>query len=97
MLYILAALAHGGANPMPTPAELKLGGLLTMADSKSVLGWWWRWSGGFAAMLFRLHLVMGLEVVLVYGVVLVSGNVVFDPEIETPIFCGLMWFVGCGW
>jgi hypothetical protein len=39
MLYILVALAHGGANPMPTPAELKLGGLLTVVDSKFVLGW----------------------------------------------------------
>jgi hypothetical protein len=78
-MYTLLALAHGGANPMPTPAELKLGGLLTVADSKLVLGWWWKWSKGFAAMLIRLQSVMGLAVVLVYGVVLVAGIVVFDP------------------
>jgi hypothetical protein len=49
MIHILVALAHGGANPMPTPAGLKLGGLLMVVVVAMVSGGWWRWLGCFAA------------------------------------------------
>jgi hypothetical protein len=55
IIYILVALAHGGASPMPTPAELMLGGLLTMVEVVTSLWWWWKWSEGCVSTLFRLH------------------------------------------
>jgi hypothetical protein len=38
------ALAHRGAIPLPTPAGLKLGGLLRVAAVEVVLRWWLEWS-----------------------------------------------------
>jgi hypothetical protein len=37
-------LAHRGAIPLPTPAGLKLGGLLRVAAVELVLRWWADWS-----------------------------------------------------
>jgi hypothetical protein len=59
IMHTLAALAHGGANPMPTPAGLKLGGLLMEPVVEVVYGTSWVWIGGFSARKFQLQLTFG--------------------------------------